>query len=385
MREPSIVVVSFNTRRYLERCLGAVDGRGHEVVVVDNASTDGSAQLVREVPGGAADRAHPERGLRGRARTAGSRRRRGATACVMNEDAWPDDDEAIARLVACAERHPRAGILGPRLLAEDGRTQVSVVGMPTRWWTGAPAVSSAPPRRFGRVALCPRGRKGRFLVGAVLLMRREAIDEVGGFDPAFFMFGDEVDLCRRMQRAGWRVELCAEAVFVHVGGAATQRDWPMYYREQVRGHLRQLAKYEGRTARSRLAGSCGSPCACAPWSGPARHGPCTARPLAGLGRTTCRPCWRRRVVLVRIVRRQRRIEPAVTAVEGRRKRDRQDRPLRPVLASPRLDLVEVVVDLGAWHPRRVTFALVTNLELDQEGRVVAELADCPQVGDFRRQ
>ena len=48
MREPSIVVVSFNTRRYLERCLGAVDGQGHEVVVVDNASTDGSAQLVRE-------------------------------------------------------------------------------------------------------------------------------------------------------------------------------------------------------------------------------------------------------------------------------------------------------------------------------------------------
>ena len=76
-------------------------------------------------------------------------------------------------------------------------------------------------------------------------MRREAIDEVGVFDPAFFMFGDEVDLCRRMQRAGWRVELCPEAVFVHVGGAATQRDWPMYYREQVRGHLRQLAKYEG--------------------------------------------------------------------------------------------------------------------------------------------
>ena len=245
MREPSIVVVSFNTRRYLERSLGAVDGKGHEVVVVDNASTDGSAQLVRE--------RFPEVRLIeltrnvgfGAAANRGLEATAGRYCLVMNEDAWPQDDQALGRLVACAERDPRAGILGPRLLTADGRTHVSVVGMPTRWWTGAPAVSSAPPRRFGRAALAPRGRQGRFLVGAVLLMRRQAIDEVGAFDPAFFMFGDEVDLCRRMQRAGWRVELCPEAVFVHVGGAATQRDWPLYYREQVRGHLRQLAKYEG--------------------------------------------------------------------------------------------------------------------------------------------
>jgi GT2 family glycosyltransferase len=59
------------------------------------------------------------------------------------------------------------------------------------------------------------------------------------------LFGEEVDLCLRAQRAGWKVRLCAEAVFEHVGGAAMRADWPAMYREQLRGHLRLLAKHEG--------------------------------------------------------------------------------------------------------------------------------------------
>jgi GT2 family glycosyltransferase len=248
MSELSIVIVSYNTSQYLERCLHAVEGSGHEIVVVDNASADGSVELVAS--------RFPEVRLLALSVNIGfgAGANHGIDASLsryillLNPDAWPRDSDAIAALLACAERVPRAGVLGPTLIGIDGTPQVAVVGLPTRWWTGTPALSSMAPGRLGRAFLHIRVRREVSLVGAALLFRREALDEVGGFDPDFFLFGEEVDLCLRMQRAGWRVEHCRDSVFVHVGGAATRRDWPTMYREQVRGHLRLLAKHEGLDA-----------------------------------------------------------------------------------------------------------------------------------------
>jgi GT2 family glycosyltransferase len=249
----SVVVVSYNTRGYLERCLGAVAGRGYEVVVVDNASEDASARMVRdrfpevrlvELPRNAGFGAAANEGL-GRVAS--------RFALLMNADAWPRDDGAIPALVACAARDDRAGIVAPRLAGLDGAPQPSLVGLPSRWWTGTPAVSSTRQGRLAAALARPRGRRGAFAVGAALLLRRDALDEVGGFDPSFFMFGEEVDLCSRMLRSGWRVSLCREAEFVHVGGAATAATPTQMYREQVRGHLRLLAKHAGprRAERAR--------------------------------------------------------------------------------------------------------------------------------------
>jgi GT2 family glycosyltransferase len=81
-------------------------------------------------------------------------------------------------------------------------------------------------------------------MGAVLLVRREAIAQVGGFDERFFMFSEETDLCFRMRQAGWTVEFYPEAEFVHVGGASTRVEWGRMYREQLRGHLLFLAKHQ---------------------------------------------------------------------------------------------------------------------------------------------
>lgn len=251
MPEISVVIVSYNTRQYLERCLRAVDGRGYEVIVVDNASTDGSAEVVR--------RGFPlvrllqlQRNLGfGAGANRGIEATEGRYVLLLNADAWPGDDGAIPRLVACAGRRRDAGILGPSLIGRDGTSQVSLVGLPTRWWTGAPAISGAPPGRLGKITLRHRTGRGAFLVGAVLLLRREAVDEVGGFDPEFFMFGEEVDLCLRTQKAGWRVQLCPDAAFVHVGGGATRRDPTAMYREQLRSHLRLLAKHEGLSSAER--------------------------------------------------------------------------------------------------------------------------------------
>ena len=156
----------------------------------------------------------------------------------------------MAALAECAGRHPETGAIGPLLVGPDDRPRESTNGYPTRWWLGRPAMTS-----YGRPAIrVPSGdgpyrpiRKG-FVAGAALLLRREALDDVGAFDPRFFMFYEDVDLCRRLERAGWGVGTCAEARVRHVGGAATRLDWPTLYVEQLTSHLRYLTKHEGRRA-----------------------------------------------------------------------------------------------------------------------------------------
>jgi len=90
-----------------------------------------------------------------------------------------------------------------------------------------------------------RPAEAEFLMGAVLLLRRAAVEEAGGFDEDFFMFSEEVDLCYRLREAGWKVVFTPDAEFVHVGGASTRLAWGPLFREQLRGHLRFLAKHRG--------------------------------------------------------------------------------------------------------------------------------------------
>jgi GT2 family glycosyltransferase len=87
--------------------------------------------------------------------------------------------------------------------------------------------------------------EAEFLMGSVLLVRREAADTVGLFDEDFFMFSEETDWCYRFRQAGWKVLFTPDAEFVHVGGASTRQNWSPMFREQVRGHLRFLAKHRG--------------------------------------------------------------------------------------------------------------------------------------------
>jgi GT2 family glycosyltransferase len=249
--ELAVVIVSYNTREHLVRCLSAVASEGYAVTVVDNASTDGSAEIARtrfpsvhvlELPenlgfGGAANR--------------GIEATEEPYVLLLNPDAWPRDDQSVPSLLACARRNPEAGVLGPRLVDVEGTVQPSLLGIPTGWWAGSPAVSTAGAGPLASLMFRLPTRGERFLVGAALLLRRAALTDVDGFDPAFFMFGEEVDLCLRLQRTGWNVDLCPSSVFVHVGGAATSHDWPRLYREQLRSHLRLLAKHNGTASAER--------------------------------------------------------------------------------------------------------------------------------------
>jgi N-acetylglucosaminyl-diphospho-decaprenol L-rhamnosyltransferase len=238
----AVVIVSHNSRDDLERSLPVVCAGERQVIVVDNASTDGTPALTRRFPNVHLLALRENVGY-GAACNVGIASASGPLVLLLNPDAWPVEN-AIERLTACAERQPRLGAIGPVLQAPDGTRQQSLVGFPTSWWLGRPAITSTRSRV--QIGALPWSRAvRRFVVGAALLVRREAFEQVGGFDPSFFMFYEEVDLCWRLHEAGWGVAVCPEAKFVHVGGTSTRRNWATMYREQLRGHLRFLAKHYG--------------------------------------------------------------------------------------------------------------------------------------------
>lgn len=262
----SVVVVSHNSERYLERCLEGVAAQGHEVVVVDNASTDGHLELVRRrFPDVRVVELENNLGFGG-ASNVGVGVSSGDYVLVLNPDAWPLG-LAIERLCEAAEASPWAGLVGPRLLGLDGEQEQSVRGFPTLWrltteyfflrWL---APRSRLVNAFYGAGADP-GKRGEvdWLVGAAMLVRRQAFDDVGGFDPSFFMYNEEVDLAYRLRRRGWEVLYYPPAEFVHVGGGSTRLRAVEMYREQLRSHLRFLDKHHGRRsaerARRLLAGA----------------------------------------------------------------------------------------------------------------------------------
>jgi hypothetical protein len=242
----SVVVVTYDALPWLERCLESV--RGYETVVVDHGSRDGTVELVRERFPEARLIEQENRGLAA-GWNAGVAATAGRYVLLLNADAWALDD-AVARLAGFADDHPEAAVLGPRLLNPDGSLQRSVRGFPTVWRLATEYLflRKLAPRSEALNAFYAGGfdhdavREAEFLMGACLLVRRDAIEEVGPADEAFFLFSEETDWCYRFREAGWKVLFFPGAEVGHVGGAA---HGGRQFREQVRGHLRFLAKHRG--------------------------------------------------------------------------------------------------------------------------------------------
>jgi hypothetical protein len=248
MAEVTAIVVTYNAAPWIERSLESVRGREAELIVVDNGSTDGTVELVRERFPEARLVEHENRGF-GAGNNAGMRLGSGRYFLLLNPDAWLTGD-ALEQLVAFADAHPEAGVVGPKLLNPDGTLQRSVRGYPTPWRIATEYFflrKLAPRSRllnafFGAGFDHESVRTAEFLPGACLLVRREAVDSIGGFDEDFFLMSEEVDWCYRFRQAGWDVLFYPGAEVVHVIGASHN---PALFREIVRGHLRFLRKHRG--------------------------------------------------------------------------------------------------------------------------------------------
>jgi len=238
----SVAVVSWNTRDLLDRCLRSVEpevkARRSEVWVVDNGSTDGSVELVRErYPWTRLVVAGENLGF-GKAINLVAERTRTPWIAAANADVALGAG-SLERLLRTGSEYPRAGILAPRLVLEDGATQHSVYSFPTLPFTlflnlGLTSVSD---RLADRLMLMghwdpERRRRVDWAVGAFLLIRRAAWAEVGGFDPDQWMYAEDLDLGWRMARAGWMTCYEPNAIVYHRSGAAAEQMWPDRRQEQ---------------------------------------------------------------------------------------------------------------------------------------------------------
>jgi len=249
----AVVIVSFNTRDLLERCLQAVEAQTEapaQVIVVDNASSDGSAAMVRErFPGVQVIELDENLGF-GPANNVGLAEVETDLVLLLNSDAFPEPD-VIAQLVEAARRHPGAAVIGPRLVNADGSRQRSAWPFPTGRRKLVEAVGLHRPLRrtpFYEDLGTWDHRSERdvaFLSGACLLLRTDVIRDVGGFDETFYLYEEETDLQRRIADRGWRVVLSPEATVMHVGGASSP-DSLVRTRHFFAGQRRYLHKHGGQ-------------------------------------------------------------------------------------------------------------------------------------------
>ena len=250
----SAIVVTHNAAAWIERSLESLAGTGAEVIVVDNASTDGTPGLVREKFPDARVIEQENKGF-GAGNNAGMRAASGRYYLLLNPDAWLTEG-ALDKLVAFADEHPEAAVVGPRLLNPDGSLQRSVRGYPSPWRIATEYffLRKLGPRThalnafFGEQFDHESVREAEYLFGACLLVRREAVDEVGGFDEDFFLMSEEVDWCYRFREAGWKVLFYPGAEVFHVVGASLN---PRQFHAIVRGHLQFLRKHRGEREAER--------------------------------------------------------------------------------------------------------------------------------------
>ncbi|HEY8884487.1 MAG TPA: glycosyltransferase family 2 protein [Chloroflexota bacterium] len=252
----SVVIVSYNVRELLLRCLASIEAADSstsiQTIVVDNASTDGSVDAVRAgFPNVLLVDATVNRGF-GAANNLALAQAHGNQVMFLNPDAELGSD-ALAELTRALWSEPGVGVVGPQLIFPDGTTQSSRRRFPDiplalvestpiqQWW----------PRFSGldRYYVRDRSDKDRqevdWLVGACLLARRAVLDEVGGFDERFFMYSEELDWCRRVRAAGWRVLYCPTARVIHHEGQSSEQNLARRARTFQASKARYFEKYYG--------------------------------------------------------------------------------------------------------------------------------------------
>jgi N-acetylglucosaminyl-diphospho-decaprenol L-rhamnosyltransferase len=242
----TIVIVSFNARADLERCLASLSEapprEPHEIVIVDNASTDGSADAARRARPDATVVALAENVGFARANNVAMRQTRGELVLLLNSDTIVPAG-AIDALVEALRETPGAAIAGPRLVDADGRPELSFGRM-------VDPFNELRQQRLARLlaeqgldavlaesALPPDRAFPDWVSGACLLVRRDAAEAAGLLDERYFMYLEDVDFCAAIRALGRSVRYVPRVVVTHVGGrsrrAAPAATQTAYRRSQV--------------------------------------------------------------------------------------------------------------------------------------------------------
>lgn len=242
MLDLSIIIVNTNNRKILEECLGSIYKNtrkiNFEIIVTDNASTDGSQQMIKtQFPKVKLIENRENAGF-SRASNQGLRLYQGRYAMLLNNDTAVKD-RALDRMIEWMDNNPPAGACpddenvgacGPRLLNTDG----------------------TPQRQgglFSRIHKLDKPTEVDFVIGAALMVRREVIDKVGLMDENLFFYNDDLDWCIRIRKAGYKIYLLPQIEIVHYGGYSSKRAFKRrLFVEGFRGGLYFCKKHYGPLA-----------------------------------------------------------------------------------------------------------------------------------------
>jgi GT2 family glycosyltransferase len=253
MIDLSIIIVNWNTKDLLAQCLQSVydtiRSLDFEIIVVDNASADGSPEMVCErFPQVRLIKNRENVGF-ARANNQAIRESRGGYLLLLNSDTVVLP-EALSQMVDFMDCHPDGGAIGPKLINPDGSFQASYADFPTLLteslqafglakWLYGPYYPSPPPRPD------ELARTVDWVAGACLMVRREVADAVGLLDEGYWMYTEETDWCYRIDQAGWNVYYLPESKIVHFGGASSSKRRPEMVAQLYRSKLHFFGKYRG--------------------------------------------------------------------------------------------------------------------------------------------
>lgn len=231
----SIIIVNWNTKDYLEKCLTSIyettKDTIFEIIVVDNASSDGSTEIIRSKFSHVTLIENKENSGFGAANNQGIKISKGKYILILNPDTiiLP---ECLDRLVNFLDQHSDVGAIGPKILNPDGTVQLTCArNFPT------PLTEFFAYSILFRKFLCNKifgnylmtywdhndEREVSALSGSCMMFGRKALDEVGLFDENFFMYGEDLDLCYRIKKGGWKIWFLPNAQIVHYGGQSSSQ------------------------------------------------------------------------------------------------------------------------------------------------------------------
>jgi N-acetylglucosaminyl-diphospho-decaprenol L-rhamnosyltransferase len=257
----TVVVVNYNTAHLLDRMFAALEtGRGSlrlQIIVIDNASRDGSATILRaRYPTAELVENTTNVGF-ARANNQALKLIKGRHVLLLNTDAFVSPD-TLSKTVTFMDTHPKCGVLGVKLVCQDGSLQPSCRYFPTPW--NVFLVSTDLKRLFPGTRLVDdlswdhaSERECDWVPGCYYLVRREVIERVGLFDPRYFLYYEEVDHCRAVREAGWIVMYYPYTQVTHIGGesaaseATLTKDGRQISTLQIESELLYFRKHHGVT------------------------------------------------------------------------------------------------------------------------------------------
>ena len=248
----SIVIVSWNTARLLENCLVSIRANppnlAFETWVVDNASTDGSPLMLREKYPQVNLVENRENGGFARANNQAIRRCTGKYILLLNPDTVVAAG-TLQALINFLDKHPGAGAVGAKILNPDGSLQISSHPRPTlsrELWRLFHLDSFSPYAMYSPAKWeTDQPQEVDLVAGSCLLLRKEVLDDVGLLDEDYFIYTEEVDLCYRIQHAGWRIYWVPEAEVVHFGGQSTQQVPTEMFLHLYHSNIKYFRKHYG--------------------------------------------------------------------------------------------------------------------------------------------